>query len=346
MTLLLPIAAAESRPLALQWRELAPLPDPVGRKGMFAGVSHGHGLLAGGSNFPVPQRAGGKKTFHRTVYVCPLPLADSTRWTSVPDALASPLGEGASVVTEKGIACLGGHDGTRPVASAFLLTWNAMARTVARNALPDLPTASANAAATTFAGSIYVAGGESADGALATFWRLDLARASAGAQWETLLAWPGGPRFGAFLLKVATPSGPRLLFGGGLPGPAKTQADYLRDAWLFDPAARTWSAAAGLPRGAVLAATLAIDATRAVVLGGSDGHDFARMKELGERYRIPSDVLLYDAAADRWSVAGTMPLGVVGAAVVQDGEDWLVAGGEYSPGLRTAGVYALRVRAR
>jgi N-acetylneuraminic acid mutarotase len=101
-----------------------------------------------------------------------------------------------------------------------------------------------------------------------------------------------------------------------------------------------------MPRGAVLGSCVPIDAARILVLGGSDGHDFERMKELGDRYRIPSDVLLYDARADRWSVVGTMPLGAVGAAVVGINDGWLVAGGEFSPGLRTPKVFHLRVRDR
>jgi N-acetylneuraminic acid mutarotase len=70
------------------------------------------------------------------------------------------------------------------------------------------------------------------------------------------------------------------------------------------------------------------------------------MKELGERYRIPNDLLLYDATADRWSAAGTMPLGVVGAAIVGVNDGWLVAGGEPSPGLRTPRVFRLKVGLR
>ena len=101
-----------------------------------------------------------------------------------------------------------------------------------------------------------------------------------------------------------------------------------------------------MPRGAVLGAAVAIDNSRFLILGGSDGHDFERMKELGERYRIPNDVLLYDARTDRWTTAGTMPIGTVGSAVVRLGDGWLVAGGEYSPGLRTPRVFHLTVRDR
>src|SRR5688500_9100712 len=50
---------------ALNWRRAADLPDPIGLKGMYAGVSGKHVVLAGGSNFPVPLRAGGRKVFHR-----------------------------------------------------------------------------------------------------------------------------------------------------------------------------------------------------------------------------------------------------------------------------------------
>jgi N-acetylneuraminic acid mutarotase len=256
------------------------------------------------------------------------------------------MGEGAAVTIEDGVACLGGHDGTQAIAAAFVLRWDRAAGAIVSRPLPPLPAACANGAAVFTQGRIYVAGGESAAGPLGTLWRLDPGRTrpDAAARWAALPPPPGRPRFGGILVAVTTPAGERLLYGGGLPGPAKSQDDYLRDMWLFDLTQETWAPATSLPRGAVLAAALRVEPTRVLVLGGSDGHDFARMKELGDRYRIPSDVLHYDASTDRWSHAGTMPLGVVGAAVVQDGEEWVVAGGEYSPGLRTAGVYALRAR--
>lgn len=332
---------------ALQWRKLASLPDPVGLKGLYGGVSDGHILLAGGSNFPVPARAGGRKTFHRTIYVQPLPLSDRAPWRIVSDGLPRALGEGATVTVAEGVVCLGGHDGHQPVADAFVLRWESTTEKVSIRPLPSLPSACANSAAVFADGHLYVAGGESAAGPLSTLWRLDLRvprTASATARWETLPPPPGRPRFGGILVSVTTPSGPRLLYGGGVSGPAKSQDDYLRDLWLFDPTRQTWTAAAPLPRGAVLAAALRVEPTRVLVLGGSDGHDFARMKELGERYRIPADGLIYDASADRWSAAGTMPLGLVAAAVVALDDGWLFAGGEYSPGLRTSEVHALRVR--
>jgi N-acetylneuraminic acid mutarotase len=228
-----------------------------------------------------------------------------------------------------------------PLATVRLVKWNRSTRGVTQLALPDLPEAVTNATAAWLEESVYVAGGEGRRGPGGAIWRLDLRDALANpkaARWEPLPAWPGRPRFGGILVPVTTPRGAGLFWGGGMEGPARSASDYLRDAFMYLPTRQEWSKAAPLPRGAVLGAAVAIDASRVLVLGGSDGHDFARMKEMGERYRIPNDLLLYDAATDRWSAAGTMPLGVVGAAVVPVTGGWLVAGGEYSPGLRTSQV--------
>jgi N-acetylneuraminic acid mutarotase len=209
--------------------------------------------------------------------------------------------------------------------------------------MPDLPEPVANASAAELGGWLYVAGGDGRSGSVGTFLRIDVARAmtDASARWEVLPGWPGRARYGAMLVAVTTVQGDGLWLGGGIEGPARSQADYLRDAFVYDPTARAWRTAAQMPRGAVMGASVKIDASRLLVLGGSDGHDFQRMRELGEKYRIPGDVLLYDARADRWLPAGTMPLGLVGAAVVRERDGWLVAGGEYTPGLRTPAVYRL-----
>ena len=333
-------------PVVLTWQRTADLPDPVGLKGMYAGTNEGHVLLAGGTNFPVPQRAGGRKTFHRAIYVRPVKADNADAWVKAVDELPAGLGEGASVTTEHGIVWIGGHDGANPVASVFLIKWKPAERRVARVKLPDLPAAVTNAAAAAANECVYVAGGEGSQGVQRTFCRLDLAKAiadPANARWDVLSASPGRARAGGILVPVTTREGAGLWWGGGVSGPARSSADYLKDAHIYSFARNEWSAAAMMPRGAVLGAAVAIDDSRFLVLGGSDGHDFERMKELGERYRIPNDVLLYDARTDRWSSAGTMPLGTVGSAVIRVSDGWLVAGGEYSPGLRTPQVFHLSV---
>ena len=181
---------------ALEWESATDLPDPPGLKGMYAGVSGQHVVLAGGSNFPVPQRAGGMKVFHRAIYVRPVDAPLSDPWTKADAELSVGVGEGASVTTEDGIVGLGGHDGVGPVASVILLKYDSSTRDIIRLKLPDLPVAVANASAALTADWIYVAGGEGRQGAQGTFWRLNLtaARASAARErWQSLRGWPGPP---------------------------------------------------------------------------------------------------------------------------------------------------------
>lgn len=328
------------------WSELEPLPDPVGLKGMYGGVSNGRILLAGGSNFPVPPRAGGRKTFHRAILSRPVPLAAAAQPWERAGELPEPLGEGAAVITPDGVVCVGGHDGSAPAARVFVLRWNPQRRAVEIQPLPDLPAGIANGAAAIFDGWIYLAGGEGPSGALGGFLRLELAPALAdpkAVRWEMLPGWPGRPRLGAVISPVETGGGVRLLVGGGVHGPARSGDDYLRDAFLFDPGTRRWTAAAPLPRPAVLPAVLRPGPAHVAVLGGSDGHDFARMRELGAEYRIPGDSFLYDGRAGRWSPGPPMPIGLVAAAVVPLGAEALLAGGEYSPGLRTARCFTVRL---
>jgi N-acetylneuraminic acid mutarotase len=248
------------------------------------------------------------------------------------------------VTTQQGVICIGGHDGTAPQSAVFLLRWNQAQGDVAHQDWPSLPEPLTNTAAAVASGWLYVAGGEGRAGAANALLRLRLEGAER-SHWEPLPGWPGPQRFGGVLIPVTAGGGPRLLFAGGLPGPARSQDDYLRDVMLFDPERGRWEKRAMMPRGAVLGTGISVAEGRsALVLGGSDGHDFARMKALGDRYRIPDDVMEYDVEGDAWRAAGTMPLGVVGAAVVSSGVgSWVVAGGEPSPGRRTPQVHELRV---
>lgn len=331
--------------LNFTWERFTDLPDPIGLKGMYAGVSRGAVLLAGGSNFPVPQREGGAKTFHRTILVQRLPLERGRPWTTAPTRLPHGLGEGVSFTTDHGIVCLGGHDGTGPVDAAFVLSFGPATGAVEQRPLPNLPQRLTNAAGTFWRGKIYLAGGDAGSGGVAGFWSLDLAAARQKPDrvaWKSLPVWPGPKRFGAVLAVVAGPEGEHLLLAGGAISlsPPRAQTDYLADAYLYD--GQQWTRAADLPRPALLPSAAKSDGSTLVLFSGSDGHDLENMKALGERYRVPDDILIYHAREDRWERDGTMPLGAVAPALVELGNEWLLAGGEYSPGLRTPHVYLVR----
>ena len=342
------VSLSASVPAAtLNWTPARDLPEANGLKGMVAGVTGGRILLAGGSNFPVPKRAGGGKTYHCAGWMQPVSAGGRGPWTPLGDVLMHPLAEGASVTTPHGIVSLGGDGGSGMLADVFLLAWNERRGAPDRHALPALPLAVGGAAAAWHEGKVYVAGGDDGRGGTLLWAALDLVAAQrdpAAARWESLPAWPGPRRFGAALVPVAFPQGVRLVLAGGkigTPGPA-VQRDYLDDAYAFDPVARSWHSLPPMPRRALLAVAFSPAPGRLIIAGGSDGHDIERVAELGEGYRLPADAMVFDVATGQWSQAGEMPLGVAGASVVPlPGGGHLVAGGEYSPALRTPQVFVV-----
>lgn len=336
----------------LRWERWPDLPDPVGLKGMVAGVSEGHVVLAGGSNFPVPLRDGGSKTLATAIYVRAIAAETSVPWRRVAAVLPEGLAEGASVTTEHGVVALGGLTADGPQAGVFLLGYDRVSGEVMRRELPDLPVPLTSLAAVYAGGVIYVAGGDTGTAASGQFWALDLegaVNAPNETSWQALPSWPGPARFGAVLTALGAADDPRLyLLGGRIKtGRPVREADYRRDGYRYEPGAKTWAAMPAMPHAVLLGGVLPLAENRLAVLGGSDGHDLDRMAELGSRYRIPDHVMVFDPRAEVWREIDPMPLGVVGAPIVPlPTGGWLVVGGEYSPGLRTPEVYHVRVNAK
>src|SRR5258706_16017016 len=89
---MIPLAHAESKAPALNWKQLPPLPGRLGFAAPFAGVSGGALIVAGGADFPggVPGE-GGPKDWPDSVFFFPRPAG---RWSPVfrlPPRLGSAL---------------------------------------------------------------------------------------------------------------------------------------------------------------------------------------------------------------------------------------------------------------
>lgn len=321
------------------WNRVADLPDPAGLKGMFSGVTGGRILLAGGSNFPTPRSEGGKKTFSNRIFTAPANNLPGLKWTVDETTLPVGLSEGASVAIESGVVVIGGSRASGATADVLLLGWDDNIKKVIIKTLPHLPEPLANAAAAYWHGKIYVAGGENTGRVSDGFYSLDMKKASA--KWEKLPSLPGTPRFGALMTVLKTADGDRLfLFGGRAQSSgAVKETDYLADGFSYDFSTQTWRPAAPMPHRALAATGARINERQFAVMGGSDGHDLDKMAELGERYRLPDHIMLYDTGADRWREIGKLPLGVAGASAIQCGNQWIIAGGEPSPALRINHVY-------
>lgn len=327
------------------WIRLSDLPESVGLKGMIAGVHEGQLLLAGGSNFPTPLSEGGGKTYHDRIFRRPIDAADSEPWIISKIRLPNPVAEGPSLTTPYGIVAVGGRGLSGESASVVLLKWNQSTQEVGHQILPVLPSTRASAALAYFDGHLFLSGGVGLAPNDAEFLTLNLQRWLRGESdqtWEPLPRCPGPRRFGATLMPVTLPDGAALIqCGGRRLDHSVTADDYLRETWKFDLNRQQWSRMAPLPQPILLGNTVSVSSDRFAIGGGSDGHNLANMRELGERYRLPDSIFVYDALADTWTAGGRLPIGVAAAASVRVDGDWVIAGGEYSPGLRTPGVFRL-----
>ncbi|MES2695395.1 MAG: hypothetical protein V4773_18100 [Verrucomicrobiota bacterium] len=228
------------------WQRLAPLPDPVGYGGMFAGVLNGRLVAGGGSQFrDKPNWLQGQKVFSDRILVLNRP---DGRWTE--DTLRLPKGAGhfASAATADAIYFAGGVD----AAGCLRETWElrATGEKLALRQLPDLPLPLGYATAAIVGSRLYVAGGittpASKEPSVET-WSLDLSDVSN----TKVHAWrrePDLPAPGVFVAAGAS-DGKHVYFLGGIgftPAPEGKATPSAR-AFRLAPGAERWERLADLP---------------------------------------------------------------------------------------------------
>jgi N-acetylneuraminic acid mutarotase len=302
---------------------------------MFAGVSNGALIVAGGANFPDKRPwEGGKKTWYDTVFV--LEKTDGT-WKSLAGGLPRRLGYGVSVTHGGGVVCVGGSDIDRHYADAFRLTWQDSK--LVTTSLPPLPEPNANASGALVGDVLYIAGGTAKPDSMKTrksFWKIDLAVAEP--KWEELVPCP---RTGRMLAAAAGFDGAFWLAGGvdlvpGKDGKAKRR--YLTDAYRYDDR-QGWTRIADLPHSVVAPPSPAVvDSTSFYLLGGDDGSqvDVDPAKHRG----FSKTILRYEPGVNKWTEVGEVLAPRVTAPCVSWNESWVVPSGEMRPGIRSPDVWS------
>lgn len=205
----IPVTAATSAlPAARSDAALPSLPDTHGFAGMFAGVSGGALLCAGGANFPEkPLAQGGKKIWHDRVFALAAP---DGAWLEA-GRLPRANGYGVSATWRDAVVLAGGGDARENFRDAHLMRWDGTR--LAFESLPPLPTANANACGALVGDTLYVAGGQetpTAATALSRCFALDLA-ATARAWRE--IPWPAAAP-GRILAVAAAHAGWFYFFSG------------------------------------------------------------------------------------------------------------------------------------
>lgn len=319
---------------SLDWRALPSLPDSHGFAGMFAGVSRGALVVAGGANFPgKPPWENGRRAWHDKVFVLEGPGGMWRTGSSLPRALAY----GVSITTNQGVIGVGGADSSRHYADVFRLEW--ADGTVRRVDLPPLPKPMAYGSSALVGHVIYVAGGtESPEATSATrdFWSFDLSEAAP--RWKALEPWPGAGR----LLSVAGAlDGSFYLASGvalhrGADGAPVRQ--YLKDVYRYTPT-RGWARLADLPRPVAAAPSPAatLGTSRLAIVGGDDGaHAGLQPKHHPGFSRA---VLTYDDSTDAWTTTTDGLVARVTTPLTSWHDGFVIVSGEVRPGVRSPEVW-------
>ena len=328
----------------LEWKSLPDLPGGFGVAGPFAGTHNDTLIIAGGANFPdgVPWRPtadGGTsaKVYYDTIHVVTKDGADY----SIAEAkakLPQVLGYGVSISTTDGVLCIGGEwrkDGvTHRSAKVFALSFTDEQVVVDEN-YPPLPEVTTAAAGALVGKTIYIAGGDSGEGATQNFWSLDLTkRDTDDFKWVKLPPWDGPAR--THLLASAQSDGGTdclYIFSGRMKD-AQGRWHMLSDAHKYNLKSGKWKKVNNIqtkgdaqPR-CVMAGTAASVGTNSLLLfGGANGKRFITLESLSaqitaakaagneqvaaaldaEKQKIQDahdgfsrDILLYNTVTDQW----------------------------------------------
>lgn len=314
----------------LEWRELPPLPHPLG--GQFVGTVGDRLVVAGGSYWNRPPWQGGVKEWSDTIHVF-----DGKRWTQA-GKLPQPLGYGVAVTIDGRLLLFGGQAGTSFSDRILLLT--AVERRIVVREVGRLPQPMAMMSGVESAGKVYIAGGQvssSPSQALRMFLCASVADLLNGTvRWQTLPVWNGPPRFFA---QMGADSDSVFLVGGSDLKPGAVR-EFLNDAHRFTPN-EGWQRLPDLPR-AAQAGLGTVDKGRFCLFGGSDGTLSEALQEKHPGFR--REVLCYAPRQPAWTVVGHMPASLVTTGLTYWRQEYIIAGGEDRPGHRSARVIAVYIK--
>jgi N-acetylneuraminate epimerase len=285
------------------WKLFAPVPDPVGFGGMFAGALNGRLVAGGGSQFrDKPLWLHGEKVFSDRWFT----LADPAGpWLEQPVRLPFKAAHFACASTAHSIYIAGGVDSS----GCLRETWEISARgdedlVCAR--LPDLPTSNGYAAAAMVGDRLYVAGGQHTATirvASVETWSLDLKEKSA---WRREPDLPGAGVF----LAAAAGHGDDFYLIGGVNFDAEGKSIQSAQVWRLATARGRWERVADLPEPRVGAASpcAVVDGGKIFLIGG-----YARSFPGAPREHpgFSPQTYRYDIAHQRWENGPLLPKAAV-----------------------------------
>lgn len=321
-----------------------------GVAGSFSGQVDKWFIMAGGSYFPEGKPwQGGKKHFSDEVFVFDTSSNFKNGVVFQGKVLPTPLAEGAYASLPSGLVCIGGQ--TPQGISADVLLLKYIQGKISVEKLPNLPIAVKSASASVIGKTIYLVGGQTADGFSSNqFLKLDTEALQKG--WQPL---PSYPLSVSGATSVAQQDGEEVsvfVFGGRSLNAEKI-TDFHSDVYAFKPKKNHWVAKKNITASkgnlplAVATATK-VGASSILLFGGDTGETFNQVENaiLAENISLrdslwqnhqgfQKEILIYNTITNSWFSFGETQHPVAVASAFSDGNATYIVGGEQKPGIRS-----------
>ena len=293
----------------LSWEALPDVPGKLGVAGPFAGAHNNALIVAGGANFPEgePWRVtadgyNSPKVYYDKIYI----VTKNGEEYSINESktkLPQVIGYGVSIPTEKGVICIGGEwkdnikdEATKKYkstsdlylsAKVFAISYKDGSVTLDPD-YPDLPKKTTAAAGALIGNTIYVAGGDSGEGATKNFWTLDLSkRGKEDFKWQKKTSWDGPKR--THLIAASQSDGTAdcfYIFSGRMKDKSG-EWHMLSDAHKFNPKTDSWTKLEDIqpkgdaqPRCVMAGTAAAVGSNSLLIFGGANGQRFITLESL------------------------------------------------------------------
>lgn len=337
--------------------DLDEIPGNEGLAGCFAGIHNDAYLLAGGTAFPDKKPwEDGSKYFSDAILV--FKKNENGKFKKIQSGyLPIGIGEGASVSLPEGVLCMGGLTAEGLSAKVFLVSWNN--GEIKTEEYPSLPFPLKSPATAVIGSNVYLLGGESENGAITQFLKLNLENLAAG--WQIQPSFPV-PVSGA--MAAAQMDGEEVslhVFGGRAKLADNATTKFYSHVYRFRPSAGKWeqmqkirlSDGKDLPIAVGVAA--AVGASHIVLAGGDSGETFNEVEKVIQKMNngnsnmrevrnslwqnhpgFNKKIMVYNTVTDSWFEAGKWEGNPVAVApAVSQGNTFIVFGGEIRPAVRT-----------
>lgn len=366
-------SAQHSTAISIDWEIAAELPPSEGQQialglaGPVVGVRDHKLIVGGGANFPDSMPwLGGTKKYYNNVYVFKKDPKGNVRVQSQKFHLPESIAYAACVSIPEGILVAGGENQTGLSNKVLLLNWNQTGQNISIRQLPNLPMPLTNASVASDSSTVFLAGGETAEGVSDKFFSLNVNDTTTG--WQEIPSLPK-PVSHAIMVIQSNGKSKGIYIIGGRKRNSNGISDLYASVLFYDLNKKKWIEKQSLPYTLSAGTGLAFGNHSILIFGGDKGETFHKTEVLiaainqekneakkqqlmDEKAKLQAShpgfsdlVMEYNTCKNEWKTEGKIPFAVPATttAVWWDGVI-IIPSGEIRAGVRSPDIIAGKVK--